>query len=104
MHLNFSCLNFDSGAKILGDIIKYDYDKEEAKEEEKKKVDASREKEGHAARGNKKKNHGEKMTGDRVRLKVKSCRGKGWWCARGVVHWLLERWPVVDTGWCSFKG
>lgn len=38
---NFSRLNFDSGAKILGDIIKYDYlgkreGKRERKEEEKK--------------------------------------------------------------------
>lgn len=38
--------------------------------------------------------------GDRVMLKVKSCReGSGEWYATS------GRWPVLDMGWCcSFKG
>lgn len=113
---NFSRLNFDSGAKILRDIIKYDYP---AKVEEKKETargDASREVQGGGrSRGEEEKRKredkvrkdaekkqkeatevGRRTTGGRVRLKVKSCRGiRG----RDAVRALLEGAPASrDTG------
>lgn len=80
---NFSRLNFDSGAKILGDIIKYDYlgkrERKRERKEEEKKPKRGCIKEGGEERAprrhRKRPLRWEETTNGRVRPRVKSCRG-----------------------------